>query len=188
MHTVGMCNSKWINFVKSILDNAGFSYVWNNQSFLCSNEIKLSVKKILQDQFVQKWNSETINSSRGEFYSIFKTDFGLENYLLRLMNNRRIIITKLRCSNIKFPIETGRWNNTMRAERLCKLCSRGIGDEFHYLFLCKPEFIQVEREKYIPQYFIQNPSKIKLKGMLSLCNKRVLNNLSIFLTKIVKLL
>jgi hypothetical protein len=41
----------------------------------------------------------------------FKKDFGLENYLVRLNEKTRIWITKLRASNLRIPIETGRWYN-----------------------------------------------------------------------------
>ena len=189
LHNDGLCKSKWLSFVQSILDKTGFSYIWENQfTGICFTEINLQIKKILQDQFVQKWRSDISNSSRGIFYSIFKTDFCLENYLLRLVKKRRITISKFRCSNIKFPVETGRWKNIVREKRICTLCNRGIGDEFHYLFLCGNKDIASMRDKYIPEYYVKYSSERKLKGMLSLCNNKVLNNLSIFLTKIVKLL
>ena len=112
-----------------------------------------------------------------------------EKYLTLLNKNRRFYISKPRCSNVKFPIETGRWNNIPRTERLCLLCNaRTIGDEFHYLFVCQNEQIQRLRAKYIPPYYVTNPREDKMKGMLSLCNKSVLNNLAIFVSKISKLL
>jgi hypothetical protein len=39
--------------------------------------------------------SDVENSSRGEFYSLFKKNFGLENYLLKLPVQNRIWMTKL---------------------------------------------------------------------------------------------
>ena len=46
--------------------------------------------------------------------------------------------TKLRLSNIKFPIETVRWRNIPIANRLCSKYTTGMnGDEFHYLFICQ---------------------------------------------------
>jgi hypothetical protein len=51
------------------------------------------------------------NSSRGEFYGIFKNEFNLDKYLLKLLPHERSMISKLRCNNIKLPIETGRWQN-----------------------------------------------------------------------------
>jgi hypothetical protein len=66
------------------------------------------VKQILRDQFMQKWHSDINNSSRGQFYSRFKNDFCLENYLIRLSEYNRKWITKFRTSNLRLPIETGR--------------------------------------------------------------------------------
>jgi hypothetical protein len=39
---------------------------------------------ILQDQFIQSWFSDMNKSSRGQFYSLFKNEFKLEPYLLKL--------------------------------------------------------------------------------------------------------
>ena len=52
------------------------------------------------------------NSSRVEYYSRFKTEFKLENYLLGLNAVHRNYICKVRTSNIRFQIETKHilWN------------------------------------------------------------------------------
>jgi hypothetical protein len=44
-------------------------------------------------------------------------------------------MTKLRASNLRIPIETGRWYNIPKDERVCTLCGQSIGDEFHLLFV-----------------------------------------------------
>jgi hypothetical protein len=64
--------------------------------------------------YIQNWFNQIENSSRGEFYGIFKNEFNLEKYLLKLLPHERNMITKFRCNNIKLPIETGRWSNTPR--------------------------------------------------------------------------
>jgi hypothetical protein len=55
------------------------------------------------------------------------------------------MIAKFRCSNIKFSIETGRWNGVPKHERICNLCENGIEDEFHYLFICEKQEIKTIR-------------------------------------------
>jgi hypothetical protein len=146
-------------------------------------------KQILHDQFIQSWYSDINNSSSGHFYSSYKTDFVLEKYLINLKKCRRIQISKSRCSNNKFPMETGRWTGTPRIERICVLCNNGsIGDELHYLYICQKEQIQRLRAKFIPSYYFNNPYQNKLNGTLSICNKTVLNNVAIFIEKICKLL
>ena len=148
------------------------------------------IKQILHDQFIQSWYSNINNSSRDHFYSLYKTDFALEKYSVNLKKWLRIQISKLRCSNVKFPIETGQWAGTPRIERICcVLYNNGsIGDALHYLYICQKEQIQRLRAKFITSYYFNNPCENKLNETLSICNKTVLNNVAIFIGKICKLL
>ena len=126
---------KWIEYIKSIFDNIGLSYVWNSQSLLMVTDIKGYIKQRLTDSFFHTWYSDMSNSSRGEFYMNLKQHFGLEKYLLNTKKSDQFMICKLRCSNIKFPIETGRWVGISLEHRLCQLCNSGlIGNEYHYFF------------------------------------------------------
>ena len=53
-----------------------------------------------------------------------------------------------RCGGHRLPVETGRWHNVSRADRLCHLCdSADIGDEFHYIISCN--YLKQERENII---------------------------------------
>jgi hypothetical protein len=45
------------------------------------------------------------------------------------------------------PIETGRWQNISRGDRICHVCREEVGDEYHYLFLCKNEAVFELRQK-----------------------------------------
>jgi hypothetical protein len=56
------------------------------------------------------------------------------------------------------PIETGRWQDMIsREDRVCHLCRDVVGDEYHYLFLCKNEAVFELRQKYRPWYYHLNP-------------------------------
>ena len=101
-------NFKSINHIKSIFDNVGLSYVWNQQNPIHLVEVKLIVKQKLTNQFIQKWYNLIATSFRG-------------NYLLKLSPNERALITKLRCCNLKIPVEPGRWVNIPREERLVQV-------------------------------------------------------------------
>jgi hypothetical protein len=109
--------------------------------------------QILRDQFVQKCLSDIYSSSRVHILSVFKNDFCFVNYLLRLSEHSRIWITKFRTSNLHLPKETGRWYNTPREERICHLYKETIGDEYHFLLVCKNENIITLRNKYLPNYY-----------------------------------
>lgn len=188
MYENGDRSFKWICYIKSIFDDIGCSEIWNIQGNVNINFLKLLVKQILQDQFIQKWYSDIDASSRGNFYSKFKIEFRLEPYLLRLKKYHRTVICKLRTCNIKFPMETGRWYGTPQHERVCTLCRTGLGDEFHYVALCNHDLVTELRNKYIPGYYTANPNVNKLYGMIMYCNTNVLTNLSIFIAKVAKLL
>ena len=84
---------------KSIWDVIGQSFVG-----ICGQ----TMQQILKDQFIQSWYSNKLNSSKGQFYSSFKTKFKLENYFKKLKKKRRQSDEKFRCRNIRFPIESGR--------------------------------------------------------------------------------
>ena len=153
---------KWINDIKNILDDSGFSYLWNSQISPGTQAIKSVIKQRLVDQFYQKLVSEMEQSSRGRFYLTFKIDFNLEKYQTVLKKQDRNIFCRFRCSNLKLPVEIGRWRNIPYENRQCPLCdSREVGDEFHYFFICKNDVIRMLRGKYIPNYYTNNPSAHK---------------------------
>jgi hypothetical protein len=68
---------------------------------------------------------------------------------------------------------------------MCTFCRENIGDEFHYLFICKHELIAALRSKFIPKYYTSNPTIHKMKGLLSLCNVPLQKNISLFISKLV---
>jgi hypothetical protein len=97
------------------------------------------------------------------------------NVTLHSDSSDRIYMCKLRCLNLKLPIETGRWANVLKQNRKCHLCNLEIGNEFHYLFICS--YPQINELRI---FFPQNPSLDKLKGMLSLCNVKIMKFISNF--------
>ena len=125
-----------MNHVESFFNDSGLGYIFHSQESSDYTRIKLLLNQTLKDQFIQRCTSEMINSSRGQFYSNFKTDFSFENYLIRLSENKRIWITKLGTCNLKIPIEMGRWKNIPRENRSCHLCNEEIGNEFHLRIEC----------------------------------------------------
>jgi hypothetical protein len=141
--------------------------------------LQVTIKHRLQDQYIQKWFSDINNSSRGEYYSKFKTEFKLENYLFLLNAVHRKYICKLRTRNKKNPIE---WEFLGMKDYAIFV----LENEFHYIFCC--ELLKDMRNKYMPDYFISCPCKTKMNTMLKIGNAQVLTHLSLFLQKIAKLL
>jgi hypothetical protein len=52
-------------------------------------QLKFIVKQNLTDQYSQNWFNQIENSYRGEFYGIFKNEFNLDKYLLKLLPHMR---------------------------------------------------------------------------------------------------
>ena len=62
-----------------------------------------------------------------------------EDYLRQVTNIlHRITLTKLRLSNHKLAIETGRYVRPYKKpkERICSICEKDVQDEIHFSILC----------------------------------------------------
>ena len=124
--------------------------------------IKEIAKRTLKDNFLQHWYGLLETSSKSLTYQIFKTELKLEPYLINLSQKSKVCFTKFRTSNHRLPIETGRWNNIERNDRICPKCNSGdVGDEYHYIFKCA-HFEDV-RKKYIHEKYWNYPSINKMK-------------------------
>ena len=127
----------------------------------------------------------TMSSSKCINYRIFKTDFGLENYLMNLPKDLRVTFTKLRTCNHHLPIEKGRWHNIDRNLRICTMCDfKTVGDEYHYIMECK--YFSKDREIFFPNRFCNNPNTFKFNELMSSNNVEIQKSLSLFIKKIFK--
>ena len=100
IHESSQADFKWIKYIKSIFDEIGLSFIWNDQIHIKKDLLKSIVKQKLFDQFIQTWFSLSMNNStRAEFYGSFKNEFKLEPYLLRLNKSENIYeqIQVLKC-------------------------------------------------------------------------------------------
>lgn len=188
LHEKGIVEVNWLTTIRNILNQIGLSYIWQQQE-TCIPEagwLKMEIRRRLSDNFIQQWYSDIENSTKGTFYKLIKSQHNLENYLLRLLPKDRYTICKFRTSNHNLPIETGRWMGINREDRICSLCDSGIGDEFHYLFICKNIEVTGIREKFIPKYYYENPNIIKMEKMFKFCNKKLLVNVSCFIERLSK--
>ena len=110
---------KWLDHIFKICNSTGMNYLLDSKELESSHQcIKLQFKRISQDQFIQSWLSDMNKSSRGQFYGMFKNEFKLEPYLLKLSQVNFTWLCKLRTCNMKMPIETGRWVNIPQEKRL----------------------------------------------------------------------
>ena len=128
----GVYTFKWLNFIESIFNDTGMGYVFANQD---DSDYKLLLEQILQDQYIQKWHHDMQLSSRGKFYSTFKENLCFEKYLIKIPYNLKIWITKLRTSNLKIPIETGRWRNIPVLKNVYVICAMKILETKFIIYL-----------------------------------------------------
>ena len=104
-------------------------------TFLTDAKIKHYVS-LMQQKYISHWQHTIRNSKKLEFYNTFKDEYTPSCYLdlTRKLNNRKELV-KLRIGNHKLLIETGRYDQIPRDNRLCPTCkSNQIEDEIHLLF------------------------------------------------------
>ena len=189
LYNDGLLEFEWLHFIKSIIDECGFSYVFENQLAYEGKWLKNffipKMKLTLKDLFLQKWNNGVENSQKCFYYKHFQAKPALQKYLKILPESSWIPIIKFRTANHRLPIEIYSWQITYkdRNKRLCTMCNSGeIGDEYHYLIVC-PMF-QEARVKFIAKYFYVKPSVFKF---LQLINSEE-HNVLIKLSKFIKIL
>lgn len=169
----------WASQIKLILQEHGFEYVWRQQS-----EIEIpyhSIRQRIIDTYQQSWYSEINNSSRLHSYCIFKHNFELEKYLtLNLDQKYKIALTRFRTSSHSLFIESGRYQNLQREQRVCQSCNMNkVEDEFHFLLVC-PHYRDLRQKNFKP-YFCHWPTLRKFETLLSMTSVTSLRNLSKFI-------
>ncbi|XP_060583529.1 uncharacterized protein LOC132739756 [Ruditapes philippinarum] len=171
--------NNWACQIKQILNDIGMSNIWINQEHITINFQQ--VKNRILDIYKQEWYSNIRNSSRLSSYSIYKRSLETEDYLNKVnINKFRISLTKFRLSSHNLAIETGRYENVARENRLCTNCNLNvIENEFHFLLVC-PKYYSLRR-KYLKPYYCRWPSIHKFEKLMSTTNTQMLNNLSKFL-------
>ena len=91
----------------------------------------------MQKKYITDWKHSLCNSQKLEFYNVFKDSYTPSIYLdVTRKNPNRKTLVKLRISNHKLNIETGRYDKISRCDRICPVCSLDIEDEIHFLFDC----------------------------------------------------
>ncbi|MCG8033764.1 MAG: reverse transcriptase family protein [Candidatus Thiodiazotropha taylori] len=172
--------SKWIQFTKNIFNQIGRPDIWTLQQNSHPQSLSRFAKKILIDQFIQSWQGQGAQSTKALIYFNFKQNFGLEKYFTAMPRKFDILFFKVRTSNHKLPIETGRWDGTEIHDRKCNLCTlNDIGDEFHYV--CKCPYFAEERRKFIKPYYINRPNMLKFVELLKSNKIKTIKKLCLFM-------
>lgn len=103
-----------------------------------SNPLLAKYEHTMKEVYAKFWNNSVIHSRKLEFYHNFKSRYESEPYLevIRTFDKRRTL-TKLRISNHKLAIETGRYTKTAIDDRICLFCSMNVIEtEEHMILKC----------------------------------------------------
>ena len=115
---------KALNLEENFADASGITT--KQFTYVCSKK----VKKLCTEQWrtaITRNSTESGLSNKLRFYSLLKADFEIEPYLENVNDfHLRKNICKLRCSDHKLEIETGRHKNLTLELRVCQLCNSGI--------------------------------------------------------------
>ena len=166
----------WAHNVKNILDEIGMTNIWIDQN---PQTIDFrTIKQRIIDIYKQNWYANINNSSKLASYCMFKHDFNIELYLSCInVNKYRISLTKLRLSCHNLEIETGRYLNIPRSERICTHCNMNvIESEYHFLLVC-PKYYEI-RKRYLKKYYCHWPSILKFNALMSSISTKTINSLS----------
>jgi len=92
----------------------------------------------MQQKYILHWPHTMQNSTKLKLFNTFKNDYTRSPYLgLTSKLSERKEQVKFRIGNHKLRIETGRYDQITRVNRLCPICeSNQIEDESHFLIYC----------------------------------------------------
>ena len=134
-------NLRWPLDIKDGLANADMGFIWESSLSLTpkSKTTKLLVQNLTQNLYKKKY--ELFESTDSKYNLLAKLrcrdDSRLPFYLINEKKiNLRILLSKLRLSDLHLQIEIGRFFQICRQERVCSLCCNGVEDELHVLFDC----------------------------------------------------
>ena len=131
-------NCLWLSNIKETLARNGMLNLFLNPYENQPMFIHKKLFRTLSDQFHQDAFA-FINRKNSKLrpYATIKTEIGTERYLMEVTNYKiRSQVTKLRLSNHKLAIETGRYKNIQKEARFCPFCPTLVENEIHFLLVC----------------------------------------------------
>ena len=101
-----------------------------------TKRINKNIQEEYEKIFFNKLQTMTDNN-KTYLYSKLKSDYKIDDYLLKYNFENRRNICKMRTSDHFLEIERGRYKRIKREDRLCKMCNENvIENETHYFFHC----------------------------------------------------
>ena len=118
----------------------------------------LTLKEKLIEVFLSLYETQCKSNKKLNLYNKIKGVYRKQPYLFKIKESSyRIAATKYRLSSHNLPVETGRYLQVARTERLCKLCiMQQVGDEIHYFCKCPYAPIAADRNVMLKEIYSTN--------------------------------
>ena len=104
-------------------------------------------------------------------------DSGVENDVVKTQQHRSAL-TRLRTSNHRLAVESGRWHKPHVLPLIERKCSRcdDLEAEYHFSLVCQM-YTEIRR-KYLPEYYNQRPNMLKFVELMSSRNSNIITKLA----------
>ena len=117
----------WSCKIRDILYRYGFSDVWLSQSVVNTKLFLNEFKQRVIDNYIVEGLSFFENSSKCNLYQYIHAGHNMQFYLNRPVNSLyKTCITRYRINSHVLNIESGRYFNIVRNERICTMCNKKI--------------------------------------------------------------
>ena len=182
LHENRLIECNYIIYIEKLLIEIGLPYLWRNQNveFFRKPLFKKYIKNKLQDLFIQQWYSKIDDGGIYTIYRMIKTSFHRSPYINVLNNNCAIAIARFITTNNNLPVNTNRYTEVERADRLCIKCNlKDIGDEFHYVFCCP--FFDTKRKELLPKSIVNKQNAISFGRLMNESDRNTLLKLKHFI-------
>ena len=133
--------------------------------------------KLMQQKYILHWQHTLEQSKKLEFYNTVKIEYTPSYYLdlTKKITNRRALV-ELRIGNHELVIESGRYDQKRRENRLCLSCrSNEIEEETQFLFNCPKYSIQRDEFYNKVQFYVRNIKQLpQIEAIKELMNSSIL--------------
>ena len=163
--------------------------------YMVEKEIVSKVRNTLTSIFIEKCQATLLTNKKLAIYKELKHNYLFETYLSDVKDfSKRVAVSKFRLSAHNLPIESGRYSNIPKQNRLCNFCNLSeVGDEFHYCMVCPHhEFLKL-RTTYLQSINLINSNfqlldkKSLFSYIISMADKSIIIITSIFFYNLLKL-
>ncbi len=97
-----------------------------------------TAKTVIANQEKTQWSDNVKEKAKLDFLAAVKPVFGVEPYIrMNISRYERSLLSQLRYGVLQIQLETGRYQNETRNNRLCRICNGGaIEDQQHFVLEC----------------------------------------------------